>query len=113
MAGKTHSHCDFPVTFLSVAVLFLLSPTAANTAEVTKMTYEQAIQRIPDRKIPKFWAGDVADLSGRFEKLVEGNVRTIAITPGGRPMHMVAFGKKEMDCLLKTKTRILQLPLSP
>jgi len=59
------------------------------------MTYEQAVRRIPERKIPGFWIGDVTGLSGRFEKLTEGKVSTIAISPGGRPMHLVTYGKKE------------------
>jgi hypothetical protein len=95
MAGKTCWLDSSVVTFLSVAVLSMLGSVVAEAAEVTTMTYEQAMQRLPDRKIPKFWVGDVADLSGRFEKLTEGNVRTIAISPGGRPIHLVAYGKKE------------------
>jgi len=95
MAGKTCWLDSSVVTFLSVAVLSMLGSVVAEAAEVTTMTYEQAMQRLPDRKIPKFWVGDVADLSGRFEKLTEGNVRTIAISPGGRPIHLVTYGKKE------------------
>ena len=92
MTGKTHWHNSL---FLYVIVSFLLSPIVADAAEVTTMTYEQAVRRMPDRKIPKFWAGDVTGLSGCFEKLTEGEVRTIAISPGSRPMHLVTFGKRE------------------
>ena len=95
MAGKTHWF-DSPVgTFLSVVVMSLVSFVVADAADVTTMTYEQAVRRIPGRKIPKFWVGDVAGLPGRFEKLTKGKVRTIAISPGGRPMHLVTYGKKE------------------
>jgi hypothetical protein len=59
------------------------------------MTYQQAKQRIPKRDIPKFWIGDVSDLSARFKKITDGKVKTIAISPGGRPMHLVAYGNKE------------------
>jgi hypothetical protein len=76
-------------------VLSVLSSVVADAAEVTTMTYEQAKQRIPERKIPKFWIGDVRDLSTRFEKLTEGKVTTIAISPGGRPMRLVTYGRKE------------------
>ena len=68
---------------------------STNAAEAKTMTYEQAVQRIPKRKIPKFWVGDVAGLSGRLEKITEGEVRTIAISPGGRPMHLITYGQKE------------------
>ena len=95
MAGKTRWLVNSVGTFLVVAVLSMLSSVVADAAEVTTMTYEQAVQRIPEHKIPKFWIGDVAGLSGRIEKLAEGNVRTIAISPGGRPMHLVTYGRKE------------------
>jgi hypothetical protein len=59
------------------------------------MTYQQAKQRVPARELPKFWVGDVKGLAARFEKLTRGKVRTIATSPGGRPMHLIAFGQKE------------------
>ncbi len=95
MARKTRWLDSSVVTFLSVAVLSMLYPAVANAADVDGMTYEQAMRRIPDRKIPKFWIGDISGLSARFEKLTEGQVRTIAISPGGRPMHLITYGQKE------------------
>ena len=95
MAGKTRWLDSSVVTFLSVVLLFLLSSVVADAAEVTTMTYEQAVRRIPERKIPKFWIGDVTGLSGRFGKLTRGTVSTISISPGGRPMHLVTYGQKE------------------
>ena len=95
MAGKTSRFDSIVVAVLSVAVFSILYPAVANAADVNTMTYEQAKQRVPDRRLPKFWIGDVTGLSGRFEKLTECNVRTIAISPGGRPMHLVTFGQKE------------------
>jgi hypothetical protein len=95
MAGNTRWLGNSVVTFLFVSVVSMLSSVVADAVEVTTMTYEQAVRRIPDRKIPRFWIGDVAGLSGHFEKLTKGKVRTIAISPGGRPMHLVTYGKKE------------------
>ncbi|MFC1792498.1 M14 family zinc carboxypeptidase [Planctomycetota bacterium] len=95
MAGKTRWLDSFVVTFLSVAVLSMLSSVVADAAEVTTMTYQQAKQRVPDRQNPKFWIGDVDGLASRFKKITEGKVRTIAISPGGRPMHLVTYGPKE------------------
>ena len=95
MEGKIRWLDSFVVTFLSVAVLSMHSTLAANAAEATTMTYEQAVRRVPERRIPKFWVGDVANLSGRLEKLTKGKVRTIAISPGGRPIHLIAYGQKE------------------
>ena len=95
MAGKTRWLDSSVVTFLSVVLLFLLSSVVADAAEVTTMTYEQAKQRAPDRRLPKFWIGDVDGLASRFKKLTEGKVRTIAISPGGRSIHLVTYGQKE------------------
>jgi len=95
MAGKTYWLGSSAVAFLFVSVVSMLSSVVADAAEVTTMTYEQAVWRIPERKIPKFWVGDVAGLSGRLEKLTKGEVRTITISPGGRPVHLVTYGQKE------------------
>ena len=95
MAGKTRWIDRSVVTILSVAVLSMLSSVVADAAEVTTMTYEQAKQRVPDHRLPKFWIGDVKGVSARLEKLTRGTARTIAISPGGRPIHLVTFGKKE------------------
>jgi hypothetical protein len=95
MTVKTRRLDSFVATFLSVTLSSMLSTLASDAAEVTTMTYEQAVRRLPERKIPSFWIGDVAGLSGRFEKLTKGEVGTIAISPGGRPVHLVIFGKKE------------------
>ena len=64
-------------------------------ADADRMTYGQALQRIPDREIPKFWIGGVTGLSTLFEKLTEGKVRVIATSPGDRPIHLVTYGQKE------------------
>ena len=61
----------------------------------SSMTYGQAKRRIPERKLPEFWVGGVDDLKVRFSKLKKAKVKIIARTPGGRPMHLVAFGKRE------------------
>ncbi len=95
MAGKTRWLDSSVVIILFVAMVFMLSSVVAYAAEVTTMTYEQAVQRIPKRKIPNFWVGDVTGLSGRLEKLTKGKVSTIAISPGGRPMHLITYGRKE------------------
>jgi hypothetical protein len=78
-----------------IAVHVVPGPASASAADVKTMAYEQAVQRIPERELPKFWVGDVAGLSGRLEKLTRGKVRTIAVSPGGRPMHLITYGQKE------------------
>ena len=80
---------------LLVAILLVLYSAEANAADIDKMTYRQAGQRVPDRELPGFWVGDVRDLPARFVKLTEGQVSVIAISPGGRPVHLIAFGKAE------------------
>jgi hypothetical protein len=86
---------------ITVVVIFLLAilcvgfSAEAHAADVDKMTYRQARQRVPDRELPRFWVGDVRDLPGRFAKLNQGKVRVMAISPGGRPVHLIEFGKTE------------------
>jgi hypothetical protein len=95
MTGKTTHFGRMVVVILYFVMFSIQCPAEADTDEINGMTYEQAVQRIPEREIPKFWVGDVAGLSGRFEKLSKGEVRTIAISPGGRPMHLVTYGQQE------------------
>jgi hypothetical protein len=59
------------------------------------MTYEQAESRIPDRELPDFWVGETEKLKKQLAKVSNGQVRVIANTPGGRPVHLVSFGKRE------------------
>jgi len=59
------------------------------------MTYQQAKQRIPNRTLPEFWIGAVDDLEQRFSRLKRAEVKVIASSHGGRPVHLVAFGKRE------------------
>ncbi len=80
-------------------VAILLPATLAQSDKplprVDRMTYAQAKARIPDRSLPDFWIGDVKGLAWRFEHLEHGSLTTLATTPGGRPILMVAFGDKE------------------
>ncbi|HIQ21824.1 MAG TPA: hypothetical protein EYH34_11400 [Planctomycetes bacterium] len=77
-----------------LVVLLLAAATAAG-AEKPKVTYDEARRRIPVRSLPAFWIGDVADLPGRWAKLTRAEVRRIAVSPGGRPLHLIAYGQKE------------------
>jgi hypothetical protein len=95
MAGNKSRLNNIVIAVLFVVVFSIQYPAMTKAFEVKTMTYEQAVRRIPDRKIPKFWVGDVVGLSGRLEKLTKGKVRTIAISPGGRPMHLITYGQKE------------------
>ena len=60
------------------------------------MTYEQAKSRIPERELPDFWVGDMDKLERQLANINNGQVRVIAKTPGGRPVHLVSFGKREV-----------------
>ncbi len=84
------------VTQMKRIVFFLLAClTTTPAASAQKMTYEEAKSRIPDRELPAFWIGDVENLPGRWEKLTLGQVRRIAESPGGRPIHLIAYGERE------------------
>jgi len=86
-------------TKASIVLLSLLLPSlsiySADAAAPERMTYAQAKARIPDRPLPDFWIGGVKDLPQRFEHLKRGQGMVAAVTPGGRPMHLVAYGDRE------------------
>lgn len=60
-----------------------------------RVTLEEARRAIPKRVLPPFWVGDVAGLTERFKKVKKGKVRIIARSPGGRPVHLLAYGEPE------------------
>ena len=68
---------------------------AATKPPAPKMTYAEAKARLLKRELPAFWFGDVKDLGQRLEKLKRGEVRTIAKSPGGRPIYLVTYGQLE------------------
>lgn len=81
---------------LSLAILAApLVGAFAQAEPITKMTYAEAKARIPDREIPAFWVGSLAGLSGRLEDLDRGTTKVVAISPGGRPLHLVTYGDHE------------------
>lgn len=57
------------------------------------VTYEEAIERIPKREIPPYWMGAYAELENFLRDW--GEVHTIALSPGGRPVHVITIGKQE------------------
>jgi len=82
-----------------VVLVVLISQTLGGSTHAAdradRMTYAQAKARIPQRQLPEFWVGDVKGLADRFERLTRGTARVIAISPGGRPIHLVTYGDKE------------------
>lgn len=88
----SHVLCILVLVVL-VGHVFGRSTQAADSAD--RMTYAQAKARVPQRQLPEFWVGDVKGLADRFERLTRGTVRVIAISPGGRPIHLVTYGVKE------------------
>ncbi len=95
MTGERRRTNRAAVTVFFMVVLFNWALAVTNAADINSMTLEQARQMVPEREIPKFWVGDVGSLEKRFEKLTVGRVETIAISPGGRPLHLVSYGRKE------------------
>ncbi|HYW78538.1 MAG TPA: M14 family zinc carboxypeptidase [Thermoguttaceae bacterium] len=67
----------------------------STTAPAEKLTYEEAKARIPNQELPEFWIGSVDGLGDRWKQLRRGSATTIATSPGGRPLHLIAFGEKE------------------
>ncbi len=63
--------------------------------EYPAMTYDQAHSRIPVRTLPDFWIGDMERLAAQLSRVKNGDVKLIAQSPGGRPIHLVSFGERE------------------
>jgi len=59
------------------------------------MTLAEARARVPRRVLPPFWVGDVADLAERLARVERGEVSVLTTSPGGRPIHLVAYGRRE------------------
>jgi len=78
-----------------IALLLLLPSLPTCGAPAGRMTYAEAKARIPDKPLPVFWIGDDKDLPQRFEHLKRGQMTIVAVTPGGRPIHLIAYGEKE------------------
>jgi hypothetical protein len=76
-------------------LLPLLAVVSGPAQAVEHMTYAEAKARIPDRRLPGFWIGDVRGLDQRFAELRAGQVKVIATTPGGRSVHLIAYGSRE------------------
>jgi hypothetical protein len=81
------------LALLSAASISAAAPGPAATNNI--LTYATAKKHIPQRMLPEFWIGDVRELASRFQQLKTAEVRVIARTPGGRPVHLVAFGAPE------------------
>jgi hypothetical protein len=84
-----------PVTILCILTFLIGLPPRDTGGAEGRMTYTQAKARIPERQLPDFWIGDVKGLGARFDSLRRGETRVIAVTPGGRPVYLVAYGRRE------------------
>ena len=80
-----------PQRFFVLLLLFAFAPAVCGD----QMTYEQAKERLKPPPLPEFWVGDVAGLAARWEQLRIGTCDVIATSPGGRPLHLIAYGERE------------------
>ncbi len=67
----------------------------AQAEKLGKMTYGEALARIPASAVPGFWVGDLEGIHRHVERVTRGQVRTIATSPGGRPVYLVTYGQSE------------------
>jgi len=61
------------------------------------MTLDEARDRIPARELPDFWAGTPDAVEAALRKVSRGEVTTLAQSPGGRSLHLVAYGPREQS----------------
>jgi hypothetical protein len=83
------------IMLVSIVLSTSFAQSDKPTTRVDRMTYAQAKARIPERRLPDFWIGDVKGLASRFEHLERGKLTGLTTTPGGRPIHMVIYGERE------------------
>jgi hypothetical protein len=67
-------------------VILLSGPIQARAAELER--------RFPQAEIPSFWKGRVEEIEAAVAAVKRGKVETIARSPGGRPVYLVAYGPK-------------------
>ena len=67
----------------------------AQAEKLGKMTYAEAVARIPDRTFPDFWVGDLEGIDRGVARVTRGRVRSIATSPGGRPVYLVSYGERQ------------------
>lgn len=79
----------------AAAVFVAWTAILVPVAVAQKMTYDEGRRAIPNRPLPGFWATDLEALGARWANLKSGEVRMIAKSPGGRPLHLVSFGPRE------------------
>ena len=75
--------------------LGLLLLAAALPMRGEKLTLVEARARIPKREIPAFWLGEYQGLTERWNRLAVGKVKPIAVSPGGRTLHLISYGELE------------------
>ena len=80
---------------MKVSTLCILLLAVALPVRGQKLTLAEARSRIPKQEVPAFWLGDIKELTERWNSLVAGKVRIIAISPGGRPLHLICYGEFE------------------
>ena len=61
----------------------------------SKMTYDEAVARIPERKLPDFWVASPERVLDELKKVMKGKVTEIARSPGNRPIHAVTYGEPD------------------
>ena len=83
--------------FLAASALKSTSDVNSNDpATVEKgMTLAQARDRVPNRTLPEFWIGNLSRLNEQIKRLKKADVKVIAQSPGGHPLHLVSYGDPE------------------
>lgn len=59
------------------------------------MTLAEARARIPTRSLPDFWVGDLDKVQQVLGRASHGQLRTVATSPGGRPIQVITYGPVE------------------
>ncbi|HSW01371.1 MAG TPA: M14 family zinc carboxypeptidase [Sedimentisphaerales bacterium] len=79
-----------------VSLVAVCLPPHGTEAAGERRTYAEAKARLSERQWPDFWVGDLNGLASRLESLSRGRATALCITPGGRPMHLVSYGAREI-----------------
>ncbi|OHB49552.1 MAG: hypothetical protein A2Y10_08995 [Planctomycetes bacterium GWF2_41_51] len=83
------------IKIIYLVMIVTINICIAASTERKTMTYEEAVARIPERKIPDFWMVDAVRIKDYLTGLKKGKVNKLTESAGERDIYVVTYGEKE------------------
>ncbi len=77
-------------TIMKLMIVFLLLAQALSATTTLAKEIEPQYEQVP---IPDYWKSEVEDIESAVDKVERGDVKIIAVSPGGRPVYLVSYGE--------------------